>query len=183
MNIALIQDSQVSQLLDMQLRQLLSCCFSDQAIFSRQRYFKEMPQQRYLIQDGQDGVIAHAALHDKQVIIDGVTLKIAGIAEVCVTPAHRGKGYVKQILSRIQHDIVASNYHFSVLFGETDVYASSGYISVNNLYLLDDKTTNDPYEQSRTMASNSHWITIPAMVKNACSEWPTGQVRLIGGTF
>ncbi len=127
-------DDEVTQELDAKLRALLSTCFTKEQdkIFQTQRYFNEIPRHRYLIWDG-DKLAAHVAVHEKQVMIDDQSFPISGIAEVCVDPGSRGLGLVKILLEAVHQDALERGDAFSVLFGRTPVYRSSGYTPINNL--------------------------------------------------
>jgi len=166
-----INDSEVSESLDKALRQLLSTCFvknQDAQIFSKQRYYNEMPQHRYLLwQHAQ--LVAHIAVHEKEVIINNNPISICGIAEVCVHPEYRNQGFVKHLLEKIHLDRIKQGDGFSVLFGDEEVYGSSGYRYVNNL-----KALNPSLEW--TVAEHT-------MVLSLNKDWPTGEVKLSGIPF
>ena len=133
-----VTDSNVSEALDLKLRILLSICFvqsQDAEIFSKQRYYNEMPQHRYMLWE-RDELVAHIAVHEKEVLINGKPSAICGIAEVCVHPAHRNQGLVKHLLEKVQLDRINQGDVFSVLFGDEEVYGSSGYRCVDNLKAL-----------------------------------------------
>lgn len=174
MNIKYIKDSQVDDLLDEKIRELLSRCFthSDETIFKHQRYFREVPTHRYLIVSNNSELIAHIAVHDKQVLIDNNPIPVAGIAEVCVDPNYRQRGCVKQLLNFVHKDIESRNMSYSILFGDKTIYQSSGYREVKNLYVKDITSINDL------------WQPELAMIKEITRPWPdTFPVKLEGTTF
>lgn len=56
------------------------------------------------------------------------TLMVAGIAQVCTAPEHRGKGFARALVRRAHTEM--KEHHpvkFAALFGLLDVYGSSGY--------------------------------------------------------
>ncbi|GLO61234.1 hypothetical protein MACH09_17420 [Vibrio sp. MACH09] len=174
MNIEYIKDNQVDELLDKKIRRLLSRCFtnSDEAIFKQQRYYREVPTHRYLIVNNHSELIAHIAVHDKQVLIDNNPVPIAGIAEVCVDPSYRQRGCVRKLLNHVHQDIESRGMSYSILFGETFVYQSSGYREVSNLYVKEATSVNEL------------WQPEPAMIKEITRPWPdTFPVKLEGSTF
>ncbi|CAH1575349.1 GNAT family N-acetyltransferase [Vibrio rotiferianus] len=163
-------DDEVTQELDAKLRALLSTCFTKEQdkIFQTQRYFNEMPRHRYLLWDG-DRLAAHVAAHEKQVMIDDQSFPICGIAEVCVDPGSRGQGLVKILLEAVHKDALERGDAFSVLFGLTSVYQSSGYQPINNLEM--EVTAN-------------HWVsTDETMVRSLKIIWPQQTVHLVGYPF
>ncbi len=163
-------DDEVTQELDAKLRALLSTCFTKEQdkIFQTQRYFNEIPRHRYLIWDG-DKLAAHVAVHEKQVMIDDQSFPISGIAEVCVDPGSRGLGLVKILLEAVHQDALERGDAFSVLFGRTPVYRSSGYTPINNL---------------KIKAAPNHWVsTDDTMVCSLKIIWPQQTVHLVGYPF
>jgi predicted acetyltransferase len=163
-------DDEVTQELDAKLRALLSTCFTKEQdkIFQTQRYFNEMPRHRYLLWDG-DRLAAHVAVHEKHVMIDDQSFPICGIAEVCVDPGSRGLGLVKILLEAVHKDALERGDAFSVLFGLTSVYQSSGYQPINNLKM--EVTAN-------------HWVsTDETMVCSLKIIWPQQTVHLVGYPF
>lgn len=171
MNIQYLRDADVTDALDQKIRDLLSSCFvqnQDAEIFKRQRCYYEMPAHRYLLWQ-EDNLIGHIAVHDKSILVDGVEHSIGGIAEVCIAPQFRKQGFVKAILNKIHQDRISYGDAYAVLFGDTEVYASSGYHLVNNL-----KALNHSKEWS---------VTSHAMVHALTKSWPTTSVKLIGIPF
>ncbi|WP_282065266.1 GNAT family N-acetyltransferase [Vibrio rotiferianus] len=163
-------DDEVTQELDAKLRALLSTCFTKEQdkIFQTQRYFNEIPRHRYLLWDG-DRLAAHVAVHEKQVMIDDQSFPICGIAEVCVDPGSRGQGLVKILLEAVHKDALERGDAFSVLFGLTSVYQSSGYQPINNL---------------KMEVTASHWVsTDETMVCSLKIIWPQQTVHLVGYPF
>ncbi len=126
-----IQDFLVDERLDKQIIELLSICFSNEPLFQRQRFFKEKPQHRWYIDDG-NRVTAQLAVHEKIISTEKGNYRIGGIAEVAVQPDHRGKGYVKLLLHEAHQWLQKNNFPFAMLFGEKHIYSSSGYSPVLN---------------------------------------------------
>ncbi|OIQ26543.1 GNAT family N-acetyltransferase [uncultured Vibrio sp.] len=166
-----IRDHDVSTDLDKKLRQLLSASFlngQDPEIFSKQRYYKEPPQHRYLLWD-KDTIAAHIAVHDKHVHCDGEDHTISGIAEVCVHTEYRKQGLVKQLLEKVLQDSKARGDAFSVLFGEAEIYGSSGYVTSSNLHIL---------------TPEKKWVRVDkVMARELNQSWPEADVRLDGLPF
>jgi predicted acetyltransferase len=170
-----LADSSVDASLDAELRTLLTTCFTkpQDAVFKDRRYFCEPYAHRWVIRDARHSVIAHAGVHEKAVQADGRRFRIGGLAEVCVHPEYRGRGFVKAMLACIHDWLIQHKFDFAVLFGEPYIYQSSGYIKVNNL-VHDEVTPSGEKYKARE----------PAMVKELAGiPWPTSQVYLPGPKF
>ncbi|WP_087025818.1 GNAT family N-acetyltransferase [Thaumasiovibrio subtropicus] len=173
MDVKYILDSNVDNELDLKLRTLLSTCFvgAHNARFKTQRYYNQLPQHRWYILGDQDEVVAHIALHERTVNVNDKVIAIGGVSEVCVLPAYRGQGLVHLLLKHLHEKQKALGMAFSVLFGETEVYGSTGYQKVENLHL---------------MAESGEWgigDKVMVLAVNAKEKWPSGEVYLDGAYF
>ena len=172
--IQFIEDTAVDAALDRQLRELLSLCFTGPVneVFRDRRYFKEPPRWRWFVPG--NPLIAHIAVHDKIIGTTAGDVRIAGIAEVCVHPDHRGHGWVRQLLAAAHPWLAAQGIPFAMLFGLAKHYSSSGYRNVNNPLRHFD-------------ADKKIWKTESfdnVMVRSfGAQEWPAGLVDLRGPTF
>lgn len=170
-----LPDSSVDAALDAQIRGLLTKCFTkpEDVVFRDRRYFREPYPHRWVIKDTQGSIIAHVGVHEKSVEADGQRFRIGGIAEVCVHPKFRGRGFVKAMLTRVHDWLIRHGFDFAVLFGDSRVYRSSGYVEVNNLI-----------HDAITAEGKSCTTQSPAMVRQLSdTPWPDGQVYLPGPKF
>ncbi len=88
---------------------------------------------------------------------------------MCVHPDYRGRGYVKVMLECVHSWLSANKFPFSVLFGDPEVYSSSGYVEVDNLCLNEDA---------------KGWKQVKGMMKQMAEiHWPDGDVHLAGLKF
>lgn len=171
--IKFILDKAVDRELNDKIIQILTICFPDQQIFTKQRYYKETPQYRWYIES--DSIIAaHLAIHEKKITINSEEIIIGGIAEVCVHPNYRGKGLAKKLLKASEEVIAEKGLKFSVLFGDPNVYSSSGYRQIDN------KIKYVDHISGKWITENNSDIMIK---KIADVEWPEGLVNLNGPTF
>ncbi len=157
-------DEAVDQVLDAELRALLSPCFGGG--FEHKRYAFEMPRHRWLVRE-KGGVVAHLAVHDKTFWNGGKTVPFVGVAEVCVAPSHRGRGLVKAMLREAEAHF--SGVPFAILLGDREVYGSSGYRPVGNVYL--------PFENAAEPKAGV------LMKPLGSSLWPQGKVVIEGPPF
>ena len=56
---------------------------------------------------------------------------IGGVADVCVHPQYRGRGFVHQMLKVVHEWLSSHDFSFALLFGDPRVYASSGHVPVD----------------------------------------------------
>ena len=170
-----LADATVDVALDEKIRALLTTCFvgPNNEVFKDRRYYKEPYPHRWVIKNQQGAFIAHVGVHDKIVQADGKTYRIAGICEVCVHPDHRGHGYVKAMLECIHKWLVPQGFDFSVLFGDSKVYGSSGYVNITNLY--QDVIGEDGQKHRKQL--------LPMVKALTAKSWPTTEVFLPGLTF
>jgi len=175
MDVEYLADSSVDASEDAQIRGLLTTCFTkpEDAVFKDQRYFIEPYPHRWVIRDTQGYIIAHIGVHEKTVEADGRHFRIGGIAEVCVHPEYRGRGFVKKMLSCVHDWLIRNKFDFALLFGDPCIYGSSGYVQVDNL-AHDDATATGERCSSQS----------PAMVRPLTeTPWPGGEAYLPGPKF
>ena len=170
-----LPDAAVDAAQDAKIRALLTTCFTkpQDAVFQTQRYFREPYPHRWIIEDDHGAFIAHVGVHDKTIAAGGRTYRIAGIAEVCVHPDHRGQGHVRRMLRHIHRWLARRGFVFAVLFGAPKVYASSGYAGVDNLF--HDEMDPDGRPHRKKIAA----MAIPL----SKTPWPRSRVLLPGPAF
>lgn len=166
-------DEDITEAEDRQLRELLFACFSYNPIFLARRYLQRRPGHRWLLKDGAGKIIAHAAVHEKTIGTEAGDLRVGGVAEVCVGPAHRGLGHSKKLLLAIDQWLEGRGIEYAMLFGRPRVYRSSGYVPIAN--------------QLRTSSLWSRsWNPFhgkPMVKARTPTAWPSGTIDLRGPTF
>lgn len=158
---------------DRELRNLLFSCFSFNPIFLTRRYFRQSPGHRWLVKGPAGEIVGHAAIHEKSVGTESGDLLIGGVAEVCVAANHRGLGLSKELLRSIDEWLKARGIAFAMLFGQPPVYASSGYVPIEN-------------ELKTDSLLSQHWNPFcgTPMIKSLTQiPWPRGVIDLRGPTF
>jgi len=170
-----LPDAAVDAALDSELRTLLTLCFTapHDLRFATRRYARELPAHRWLARD-RGRLVGHVAMHDKEVGTPEGPRRIAGVAEVCVHPAFRGRGIARALLASAEAGMRQFGCPFAFLFGREAVYASSGYRAV-------------PGAIRYRVGPEGPWKveSMPsALVKPLGSEaWPAGEVDLRGPVF
>lgn len=64
--------------------------------------------------------LSSAKRYDLSLRIDGRIRRALGIGAVFTSPAHRGRGYARELLARMLDTAVAEGYEFALLFSEID---------------------------------------------------------------
>jgi predicted N-acetyltransferase YhbS len=167
-----LPDDHVDEALDSELRNLLTTCFTkpQDVVFKERRYFREPYPHRWVIRNEHGAIVAHIGVHEKNVEAEGRSSRIGGMAEVCVHPDYRGRGYVRMMLVCIHDWLAKHGFEFAVLFGDPRVYGSSGYVQVKNLF------------NGAGLKRDRKQVT--AMIKELSGKpWPRTEVYLPGLTF
>jgi len=169
-----VADASVDPALDVALRRLFCTCFPKTPVFQDRRYYNEPPAHRWLIRGSDGDPVAHVAVHEKLIFIGDTELAFGGVAEVCVHPAFRGRGYVGLLLADAHERVRQRGFPFAVLYGNPRYYSSSGYVTVENLY-------RDLPDENGHVARRK---TDEAMVLPlGPRRWPEGQIYLPGPAF
>ena len=172
-DILYLPDSAVDAALDLELRELLSTCFTkpQDAVFKERRYFAQPPAHRWMIRSPEGKLVAHIAVHERQIEAGAWVASVGGIAEVCVHPEARGQGLAKLLLDEIHVTLTQRGVFFTALFGSRSIYASSGYTQPGNV--------------SIGPGSDGKWQPVPELMVRplTAAAWPAGDVRMPGPAF
>ncbi len=167
------RDEAITDREDRQLRDLLFSCFTYNPTFLTRRYLRQCPEHRWIVKNDAGEIVAHAALHEKTIGIPSGDLLVGGVAEVCVASTHRGLGLVKALLQTIDEWLQARPIDFAMLFGDPEIYASSGYLPMRN-------------ELRAANSLSRHWNPFCGKPMIKCLSphpWPAGVIDLRGPTF
>ena len=170
------REPDVSELLDRELRELISGCFPQphNAFFRERRYAHELPLHRYMLRGDDARLLAHLAVHEKRVSIGETELMVGGMAEVCVHESQRGQGHARRLLGEAHRGLRERGIEFALLFGEPELYVSSGYLP-----LLASIRRFDPAAQSFLTAISRVALCKPLTER----AWPDGPIDLRGPMF
>lgn len=148
LDVSYLADADVDSDMDRQLRKLLTTCFTgpQDHVFEQQRYFSDPYPHRWMIRNPHGVIVAHTGVHEKELRVNGTAYRTGGVADVCVHPDCRGRGYVRIILSSVHEWLASNGFAFAVLFGDTAVYRSSGYVPVANLFDASVQSREDAVE-------------------------------------
>ena len=170
------REPDVSEQLDRELRALISSCFNgpEDAFLRDQRWVREMPLHRYMLRDESGQLVAHAAVHEKSIGVGAGELLVGGMAEVCVLESQRGRGYVRRLLEAAHGGMLERGIHFALLWGDRQVYRSSGYRAVEA-----------PIRRLNHKTQTIEVGTMDTVLYKPLTEqpWPEGLVDLRGPLF
>ena len=131
MQIKTYAENEITAELDVAIRDLLCRCYPhDVEIFSRTRCWHDIPPAWRFMAQQEEQLLAHIALVDQTIHVDGQPLRTAGIGMVCVAPECRGQGLCGQLLKQAMELADSEAFDLSMLFCSTDVepvYQRAGF--------------------------------------------------------
>ena len=124
----------VDRRLDGELVELLSYCFTGLERVRRRhrRFIHTLPADRWTMRNQRGGLIAHVAGREVVLGMEGTSMAVAGISDVCVHPAYRRQGRMKQLLAAVHGWAAQRRLAYAMLFGAGYLYESSGYERIEN---------------------------------------------------
>lgn len=117
--------------LDAEVRRLLCECFpKDAAIFAATRAWNGCrPKFSLMFREG-ERVIAHLGIVERIVSVDGLSVRAAGVQNVCVHPSWRGRHLSALLLDKAMEEARSRGFEAGLLFCLPElepVYARSGW--------------------------------------------------------
>lgn len=171
--ITIVEEGSIDDALDVQIRALLVDSFPRDPVFHERRWNHEVPAWRVCVFD-QRGIVGQIAIHEKSGLGPGGEFRFGGIAEVCVLERARRKGLVRRMLDVAHARLREEGVPFAILFGEKEVYGSSGYHPLGVPLRLRDVTTDRWTTAIRPSAMYIELLDDP---------FPTGTIDLRGPDF
>ena len=113
-----------------QIAHLLARAFSTD--FGGRSYHQQRHHLR-LIHRAQGRIIGHIALLFRAVRLGDALIDVAGLAEVCTHPDHRGQGIAQALLQAAIAEAAASHASHLLLFGNANLYSGNGFQCQTNL--------------------------------------------------
>lgn len=175
-DVTYLPDETIDAATDAQLRRVLRACYREprHEVFERQRYFNQPYPHRWIVRDQAGTIVAQLGIHERTFDCDGVSYRFGGVGDVCVHPDHRGNGYVRDMIAAAHDFLRQRDYPFGMLFGNPQVYGSSGYRRADNVLCNMAMESNTPGE----------WRPVhPLICELADTPWPTGTIHMPGPTF
>jgi len=120
---------------DQTIRDFLCRCFPwDTAVFSKTRYWHNCAVAWSVLLEKETRLIAHLAVIERRIRVNGKMFKAAGVGNVGVDPDCRGKKLSEKILRAAMAEARNQNYDLGLLFcGKSllPIYERAGWITVH----------------------------------------------------
>lgn len=116
--INIIDEAQMPTDVDAAIRRLLGECFpNDAAAFDTTRaWHGSSPFVTILAYDDKQQLTGHMALHERTIDVSGVTVRVAGLQNVCIAPGHRKTGLLAKLMKATMAQVAQRNYDGGMLF-------------------------------------------------------------------
>ena len=115
LEIELVDEFRISRPVRRELQHLLHECFPD--FFETRIYAKQVPNFRILVR--REGIlIGQSAIDYRVMAIDGISVPVFGIVDLCVTESLRSQGIGTRILQRVEGLARECEIEFLVLFAD-----------------------------------------------------------------
>lgn len=158
-----------------QIARLLARCFDTD--FGGRSYFQQRHHLRLVLRDGGE-IIGHMGLLFRAIRIGSQLTPIAGLADVCTAPSHRGQGLAQRLLAAAIAQARASGAEFFLLFGTAKIYAGNGFLPFAN------PVTYLDLRGARTGEVKSEPAEELMVLPLRASVWPTtAPIDLMGTLF
>ena len=132
MKIIKLNEYDIDNKLEKSLQSLLNESFPD--VYPKDRiYFKQLPHFRYLAYD-KETLIANVGLDYRVMNLNGSSIKVLGIIDLCVKKEYRGKNIASMLLNEIDEFSRIHHIDFLLLFADIEtVYVRNGFINAKNI--------------------------------------------------
>ena len=125
------EDADINPELDAQIKQGLCCCFPNyQNVFSQTRTWNGSTPAWSVIMIQQQQIAAYLSVVDRLIRVNDEQVRIAGIGNLFVMPAHRKTHLSTQLLDIVAKESHKRGYDYGLLFCEPEiqnVYARCGW--------------------------------------------------------
>jgi len=136
-SIFIIDEKDVSDQLDMAIRNMLVVCFpADREHFQRKSFWRSTADYRVLGKDDNGSIVAHTALVERIIIIGPALskIRILGIQSFCILPDYRGTGLSNKMMSFVMAEGSKRGFDAGILFCREKllkVYADMGWEKID----------------------------------------------------
>ncbi|MDH2332410.1 MULTISPECIES: GNAT family N-acetyltransferase [Paenibacillus] len=132
MKIDQVFEHDISEKLAASIQALLIDSFSE--IYPTDRiYFKQLPHFRLLAFNHEYQLIGHVGLDYRIMNLNGETIRVLGLIDLCVSKNVRSQGIASALLLEIEKLSVTRNIDFILLFADNmNLYLRNGYKPVKN---------------------------------------------------
>ena len=179
MKIKIINETEITQGLDLKLKKILCRCFSNDAeFFAKSRAWHGSTPAWSVILDENDSIVAHVSIVDRTIKAGSILLRVAGIQNVSVLPEYRGQGLCKKVMLAAMKEAGKRDFDAGLLYCVPQLenaYIRYGWRLLSNKKII------------RIDENGKH---IPFPVKNIAmffplkmQEFPRGSINLQGNDW
>ena len=174
MKIDLVAETALTTVDDRAIADLIAASFNTD--FGGRSFYKQRHHLRILAYD--NGLIGHMALCLRAIRLGRDLVDIAGLAEVCTHPAHRGKGVATKMLETAISAADATLAEYLVLFGDAPLYAANGFVRQSNKMTF--AVMDDAWTRGLKTDTDDGLMVLPLRQ----SAWPrSAALDLLGPVF
>lgn len=179
MQLRVIDEADVTPDLDRRIRAGLCTCFpKDVAVFTHTRQWHGTGPAFSVIMEDADFIAAHVGIVDRAITVGEQPLRVAGIQNVFVLPAYRGRGLGDQVLQAGLDEAQRRGFDAGLLFCTAKlipVYARSGW------QLIDERATLrvDEAQREVPLPPDNRAMYHPLRLRT----FPSGAIHLRGNDW
>ncbi|MFT5065032.1 MAG: putative N-acetyltransferase YhbS [Yoonia sp.] len=120
-----------------QINALILAAFDDS--FGDRSFHQQRHHVRLVVREANE-IIGHMAICYRAIRLSSQLVTVAGLAEVAVSPSHRGKGIAGAMLTAAIAEVERTQAKFFILFGNRPIYAGRGFEVASNRVKYTDMT-------------------------------------------
>ncbi|MBN2455354.1 MAG: GNAT family N-acetyltransferase [Sedimentisphaerales bacterium] len=173
MKLQILKENQIDETLDTAIKQSLARCFPDiEDIFLQTRAYRNNVSLYTVILQQKDIVCAHLAVVERTITAGSDKYLVAGVANVCVLPEYRGKGFSDKILQAAAEEAKKYDFDFGLLFTNKKIkyiYARNGWREIQGQKFL-------CTDEGKKLEVSSAKMYYPLK----CENFPSGIIDLQG---
>ena len=140
-------------------------------------YYKQLPHFRIIVSNENKDIIGQAGIDYRAMNLNGKSIMVIGIIDLCVAKAYRSKGIGSLILSEIHKFCKDKSVDYILLFADNPkLYLNNGFVSVENKCKW--LQIND---EDQTIYGIGHERIKELMIKELRGKkWEDGELDLLG---
>lgn len=125
-----IQEYQIGQTLDQELRTLLKANFPQ---FQDRRYFKQLPRYRYLARWNGE-LIGQMGIEHRMIKLGDKPVSIFGGIDLCIAEGYREQGLASELLAQLTREAEHYGIDFIIVFADDHrIYEKNGFQRTDNV--------------------------------------------------
>jgi len=139
-SVVVIQESELDEVLDKEIRYLLASCFEWTPEFQERSYWHLKPETRFVYKSNAGEIIGHASIVERSFLIDNEEIKIAGGSAYAVYTEFRNSGIGKELVQEVVKHTINQSYDLLVGFvkepASRRICINSGAIPTRDVFVV-----------------------------------------------